>query len=819
MAAMVNYGMTVEDVGACVRLIDVMTRNLPALGIERSHFDAVHIDEKAEVVRVRIGDRSAERTTSGRRRYTLLLSGIPDSAIADLERLAGTKLKELNEKAPAAETISINELLESVLLIREPRPAAANGLMLALLGTDPDRVDLARWHGELSRLGCRGCRIGCVATEGADLRVLYLIEIARPPPNFVPPADWETRRVLVFSRLRPDVSSPFYIEWGYAHPVRDLARLYQIRDERLVLMAADALERRRGQAVQSQTRVTLKLRSSDWRTIFELPDQGAYTIELATELELRNLEAGPQATDVSVAVDVRSRPLIGGSLTEVEHKIAWHQQAIEQLHRTRQHGEMERQEPVYLVRVFEQYPDEAPADGLRPLPAGFIRFLDRPYTELAGFQYAFFQDPFRPGIWLHAVLDERPGSYERIAADMANDAYVCPQRWWDLGVRLFVRACDTLHPYIEDEALLLRLRDELWRRDDLDHEHPILIRRHPEGTGAAQAICLSRLSRLLAPEVFRLLSTRFDVRVPEFHLGTQNDMLEAQSASVRLLDELAARLETGAEAAIAERVSLIETEWKKADERMVETEKRLAGHLASVAVINELLDRHGASWTEFVKNVLDADRSLSLRKVEAVGRYEPAHELHADAIQLFERGLVDVNARLERDKKEIAARRSLLDEHGGRLATLEQELPAAVATLDDFARGLGARIDDFSARQRRSLDEERGKVDALGQKLEELQRAMQATDEERARADEDQARAESLQAAHKRAIEELDRLKEQYDRTDAAFAAEKAELMPPLDDGFLEWLEEELHGRVEGRSGPAPRLLAWLRKVNRRRRR
>jgi hypothetical protein len=786
---MFNYGMTVEDVGACVRLIDVMTRNLPALGIDRNNFDAVHIESgKATVIRRSLGEGPAEPSGAVRRRYTLMLSGIPDATIPDLERLAGAKLREVNEKAPTDQTISINELLESVLLVRESRPSAANGLVVALLGTDPANVDLASWHVELSRLGCRGVRIGCVAAPGVEVRVLYLIEIARPPPNFVPPAEWEANRVFVFYRLKPEVSCPLYIEWGYTHPVRELARLYQINDERLVLMAADALDRRRGQAGQPQTRVCLKLRSRDWRNIFEMPDQAEYAIELATELELQNLEPAAQPINVSVAVDVRSRPLFGSSIGEVEYKIAAHQQAIEQLHRARQHHEIERQEPVCLVRVFEQYSNEDADGGPRPLPAGFVHFLDRPYTELAGFQYGFFEDPFRPGTWLHAVLDERPGAYERIVSDMASDAYVCPQRWWDLGVRLFVRASDTLHPYLEDDALLLRLRDELWERGGFDHEHPILLRRNPAGVGPAQAICLSRLSQLLAPGVFRLLSTRFDVRVPEFHLGTRDDMLEAQQASMRTLNDLAATLETGVEAAIAARVDAVEAAWKDADARMQEAETRLAAHVASAAEINALLDGHSASWEAFVGNVLEADRSLAHRKLEALANYEVARDKHVKAVQLFERGLTAVNERLSRDKQEIAARHSELGGHEARLARLEQELPPAVAALDLSASQLGSRMDPLAVRQRQNLESERSNIGILEQRLHQAQHALKKIDEER-------SRAEKLRAEETRALEELRRLRERFDNEMTAWADEKSRIIPPLDEPFLAWLAKEIGKR------------------------
>lgn len=803
---MSNFGMTIDDVGACVRLIDVMTRNLPALGIERSHFDAILIEtDKPAVVRRRLGE-APEPAGPGRRRYTLLLSGISDTAMADLERLAGTKLRELSEEMPAGQAISINELLESVLLVREPRPAAANGLILAVLGTDPDHVNLARWHAELSRLGCRGIRIGCVATEGDDVRVLYLIEIARPPPNFVPPAEWEANRVLVFYRLSPEASCPFYIEWGYAHPVRELPRLYQIGDERLVLMAVDALEQRRGQAGQPQTRVSLKLRLNDWHNIFEMPDQAEYAIELATELELRDLEAAQRAMNVNVAVEVRSLPAIGNSATEIEYKIAGHQQAIEELHRARQHREVERQEPVYLVKVFEQEAsDQGPSDGARALPSGFVRFLDRPYAQLAGFQYGFFEDPFNSARCLHVVLDTRPGGYERIVSDMASDTYVCPQRWWDLGVRLFVRAGDMLHPYIEDDRLLLQLRDELWTRGGFDPEHPVLLRRDTGSAGSAQAICLSQLCLLLDPGVFQLLSTRFDVRVAEFHSGTRYDMIEAQRESARTLWDLAATLESGVEKSIADRVDLIEAEWKNADGRMHETETRLTGHLGSIAEIKALLDRHSLSWEAFVQNVLDADRSLSHQKVEALGKYEEANEKHAKAIQLLERALTDVNARLESDQREIAARREIIRAEEVRLARLERDLPMAVAGLDKLVGQLGARMDALSAPQRQRLDEERAKVAALVEKQAEMRQMSKTAEEER-------SRAEKLRLAERKAIEELRLFRERFDSEDKAWLADKATLMTPLDDEFLMWLEAEIRNRVEGRDRGVPKVLKWLTK-------
>ena len=328
--------MAVTDLGACMRLIDVMQRNLPALGIERRQFDTVYIEILSEARQDgprRLGRGAAQPAQSVRRRYTLLISDIRDEVRADLERLVGARLTEAGQAEPRGDRLSINELLESVLLIREPRPAAANGLILALLGTDPTRVDLAQWHRELGRLGCRGVRVGCLAPQQRAMSVLYLIEIAKPQPNFTPPEEWAAHGAFVFYRLQTDPSCPFYIEWGYAHPVRELSRLYRITDERLVLMSADALERQRGQGGRPQARVCLKLHEADWRNTFELPDQIDYTIESALEFDSRTLEPASRTTQVSIAVEVRREAISGTSAAEIESKIAWHQQTIEQLRR------------------------------------------------------------------------------------------------------------------------------------------------------------------------------------------------------------------------------------------------------------------------------------------------------------------------------------------------------------------------------------------------------------------------------------------------------------------------------------------------------
>jgi hypothetical protein len=809
---MASFGMTVEDLGACIRLIDVMTRNLPALGIERNHFDSVFIEEIDTVRRIRLGQGTSEPSGPARRRYTLLVSDIADSAVADLERLAGTKLNEVGGKMPAQQTVSINELLESVLLVREPRPVAANGLMLALLGSDPAHVDLARWHAELGRLGCRGMRIGCLATNGEDLGIPYLIEVAKPPPSFVPPAEWAASRGLAFYRLRPESSCPFYVEWGYAHPVRELTRLYRIGDERLVLMAADALDRTRGQPGQAQTRVSLKLRANDWRNVFELPDHIEYGIELATELELRSLEAASRTTHISVAVDVRQQPAIGGTAAEVERKIAWHQEAIEQLRHDHQRSEIERQEPVYLVHVFEQLAAD-PAEGaqtraerVRALPAGFVRFLDRPYPELASFRYGFFDDPVRPGMGLHVVLDEKAGAYERVMTELASESYVCPQRWWELGVRLFVRAGDTLHPYVEDEALLMRLGDEMWGAGDFDREHPVLLRRRIGDGGApplAQAICLSGLRPLLDPDVFRLLSTRFDPRVPEFHVGTRDDMLAAQSASVHTLSDLAETLEKGVEAAIVERVNAVETTWKEADGRLHKVETRLAAHVAAAAEIERLLDHHSESWESFVQNVLEADRALSHRKVEALDKYEAAHEQRGDAAGLFQRGLVAVKERLEQDRAALAAHRTTVAEQESVLARLERELPIEIGSLDNAGRQLGTRMEEFHARQRRCLEEERSKIASLTKKLAEIA-------QEKGMLEQELSAAAALQASEMRQREQLILLKETFEGERKIWGAERITRTTPLTDDFLQWLEQEVRNRGAAAARPGAQLLKWL---------
>jgi hypothetical protein len=818
---MANFGMTVDDLGSCIRLIDIMSRNLPALGIERSHFDAVFIETTEPVRTIRLGQGAVERPRPARRRFTLLISGIADSAVADLERLAGTKLKQVSDKMPATQTVSVNELLDSVLLVREPRPSAANGLMVALLGSDPSQVDLARWHAELGRLGCRGVRIGCLADAGVDLGVLYLIEIASPPPNFVPPAEWASNRAITFYRLKPEPSCPFYVEWGYAHPVRELARLYRIQNERLVLMAADALEGVRAQIGQSETRMSLKIGADDWRNIFEMPDRIAYGIELATDLELRTIEAATRTTNVNVAVDVRQQPVFGGTAAEIERKIAWHQQAIEQLRQNQQRSETERQEPAYFAQVFEQFSadaaEDAPArsNGFRALPAGFVRFLDRPYTDLTRFRYGFFDDPVRPGIGLHVVLDEKASGHERVMTDMASDSYVCPQRWWDLGVRLFVRAGDTLHPYIEDEALLLRLRDEIWEHGEFDPEHPVLLRRHFGENGEAplaQTICLSGLRPLLDPEVFQLLSTRFDTRVLEFHVGTRDDMLEAQRASVRTLDDLAGTLEQGVETAIVERADAVEAAWKDADSRLHQVETRLAGHVAAAAEIQSLLDRHADSWEGFVHSVLEADRTISYRKVEAFDEYEAGHEKRAEAVRLFERSLIDINQRLERDRQGLAAHRTTIGDQESVLKRLEHELPMAIESLHGEWTRFHGRIEGFHARQRHELEEQRSKIGSLTRKLAEVE-------EERKSLENERTRAEALHTADMRAREQLLLLKEVFDGERRIWGTERVERTAPLSDEFLEWLELEVRNRAQGSGGAAARLLKWLTKRNRKRRR
>ena len=414
---------------------------------------------------------------------------------------------------------------------------------------------------------------------------------------------------------------------------------------------------------------------------------------------------------------------------------------------------------------------EDAADGVRPLPAGFVRFLDRPYTELSRFRYGFFEDPDKPGVGLHIVLDERPGGYERVWTELASDSYVAPQRWWDMGVRLFVRAGDTLYPYIEDEALMLRLRDELWRHGGFDDEQPVLLRWHAgkDGTGPfTEAISLSGLRSLLDPGVFRLLSTRFDIRVPEFHIGTRDDLIEAQQTSAVILNQLADTLDREIVAAVADRVTAAEAAWTDTDARVHETEQRLAEHRKAASQIDMLLDQHDKAWQDFVDNVLEADGSLSGRKDEARKRYQGQHEKRAAAIELYRDGLFDVNTRLEADLQGLATHRTEIEDQEGRLATLERKLPEEIAAVDRAGGELRAEIDGFSRRQVEHLRHAKNEVEALEMALGELERTKSNTATLIANAEALRAEIERAKAELERAKAQAERAKVEVERADEA---------------------------------------------------
>jgi hypothetical protein len=742
---MAKFGVTTGDLDRFVRVIDALQRNLPALGVDRSRFDEVYVQSLGVAQAdgpLQIGVAQGPARQVRKFIYNIVVDDLGDVLAKDLEKLTGVHARDVDASAPVGTRLTVNQFLESILLVHETRCAASNGIVIALFARQRDSIDLAHWHRELGRLGCRGVRLGFLAPQNQGVDVHYLIEVSKPPANFVPPSEWGTRDALVFYRLKADPSCPFYIEWGYAHPVRDLARLYRVADERMVLLAADAIGRSRGHGDRSTTSATLRLPQESWRSVFEMADQVEYSVEIADLWDPRTLEAAKDTTRVNLAVEMRRDSALGGSGAEIESKVAWHLHAVEQLRKAQQRREIERHEPVYLVQVFEQplaNPDpegqrrERASPGSTPLPPSFVRFLDRPYTELANFQYGFYLDESRPDVGLHIVLDEHPDVYERSWASLADDCYVAPQRWWDMGLRILVRVRDTLYPRLDDDTLLARLRDELRKTGSFDADTPILLRcekNQHETTSYSQAIGLVGLRPLIDSEVFAWLSARFEVNAATFQIATHNQLHSAQVESVARLDELANSLEQEVILAIEQRVIRAEQDWTIADQRVAVLEERFAEHRAAAEEIDALLSRHTESWVDFVDTVLEADRTLSIRKVEALDRYETDHKKRAAALAAREKALTDANKRIANDLQSLVEFRVKIDEEEGKLKSLVSDLSEKILAARDTARLLEAKIAKFDsiAGQRhaeieKTLHSKEEEARALDAKIAQLEKA------------------------------------------------------------------------------------------------
>lgn len=766
---MPDYGFEFTDLSKCVEFLDSVLRNLRALRMNRDQIDAVYVTDNA---------------------FTVFMRDVPDDALQTLQKMLQARSITERHGPPPGQPHTINALLERVMLVHQPQPSADTGLAIALFDAGP--TDFRDLYTQLLNMGCHDLRVGFVESTPKNSKLSYIILVGRPSDRFSPPTDWARNRglggrTLTLCRLRADERCPFYIEWGYEHPVPGLDRLYQATTEegRGIFVFARALHEDR---VYDETEPARKpqwviIPDAAWRGIFHLSDE-ALNLEpaqVAPRIELQSRRSPEQGVlEFRVQRDTRGVT----SLESIESQIAWHQQAIEDLQRDYRTAHALRREPIYLAYVFEQFLDGD--NGAPPsLSTSFSRLLDQPYNHLSHFHYGFYDHPSEDGQGLHVVLDTRPSSYTQVWTQPAAEVYIQRQDWHEANLPLFVRDGDTLQPRLEDEAMLALIRRVIWDDREHPHDQPVLLRTRPRGDNTVwEALYLSETLPLTDASVFRFLHERFPQRLLQFRRDLPDDLASQWRERKEEVHKRSTQLHTEMAEAVKEELDAAETEWRRINDHLTEVLRRARQHEEATTRIEQTVNELPDTWDGFVGKVLESDKTLLSPRIAACTEYQKARSKRDEQIREYEKGLFDVKTELQQDLGRMQKRRSDLARLDTEVAGIEEQLKTIFLQTEAKQREVQDRVRRAQEQISQKLQEQTDVLNATKAKIATLQAEvarLQTLENDLAKArDEQQQKAAEVQRRQQH-IEQLRQQIQQLREETARLQDEVTQAQQPLE--------------------------------------
>jgi hypothetical protein len=673
---MPTYRIEFPDLGDCVEFIDLVLRNRQTLQIDR------------DGIQVEIGRQDAAHPV-----FAVVLANAPEASGDRLLRLARCPGYQTDASWHSGERRTLNALLESVKLARQPQMPSGHPLAVLLFQASDD--EFRRRYTELLDMACRQIRVGVVRATDENQQLTHVLFVGTPPAAFWPPAHWqapepgERSRAVACYRVRPAPDCRLYAQWDYEYPVRNIEQLYDFDHPRchsLFALAGSGHE----SGLQPQW---LRISEADYEGMFALPEQrlrldAAAVAEAWPAVDLQPDVGHALELDFQVQREARGSST---SLEALETQIAHHQQAIVDLRRDYRVAQAVRRQAIYLAYVFEQ-PLQAADGGPPPLSPTLARFLDQPFSQLSHMRYGFYEVSSGNGArrGLHIVFNDRPETHAQLLTSLADEVYIQREQWRAWGLRLFVRRGDDVRPRLEDDESMRLVRELLWRGDH-PSDRPVLLRAVPPAEVAAgkapwEILYIRETMELTDPGCLQLLHDRFAQPLLEFRAEVPAELeTQLRESEVRVSDQCA-DLERALVEAVDERIRKAEEAWHNVDERIREIARQTEDYDAAVNEAHEAMTGFPKSWVGFVETVLEADSDLHEGKVaafrelrDAQARLAELQAKHADAVE-------NVRLQIETDQEAVRRRRAAYE-------TAERDVGQL---LDQFA----GHVQEFHARHR-----------------------------------------------------------------------------------------------------------------------
>ncbi len=801
---MADIGVQFTDLGNCLEFIETLLSNARRVRIRREQVDEIFVNHKGE-----------------RRRYTAVVRGADDAALTLIQQLVRGKQIEDVDK-PEGEPRTLNELLESIVLAPKPHPDAGLCLAVALFSSKP--ADLREKYSEMIQLGCRELQVGFVEPTAANRKLSHLILAAQVPKGFAPPLSWARHtdwggRALAFYRIRPEDECPFYVEWGFEHPVPWLDKYYDYdknSDRGLFVCAMDPnIDRTESEFQKGHAPYWLTIEQNDWTGIFHVPDEA---LDLEAMDVAPRVELTPRIDGDHGVLPLRVQPdnqAARGTLDAIESQIATHQQAIERLQRDRSDS-LNRQGTVRIAYVFEQPLDggDDEGEGAGPgLTATFERFMDQPYGFLEHFRYGFFDDPSDPTKGLHVVIDGRRVDHAQVMSQPIAEVYVQRQDWHG-RLELFVRQGDILRPRIEDDEMITLMRRVIWEDHDHDPREPVFLRSIPgQGRAGWEAIYLEGMKSLTDSDVFRFFNERFPRHIIPFRDEVPDDVVRQIEGRRTNLDHNTGELEDQVVAAVTSRVDVTEDKWKIVSCRIDSITARMENHNVAIDKVETTIEAFKEEWDAFIGKVLQSDSDLKSTLVKAFSEYRDAATARDVELGAVEAAQLEVHTALEQDQEALDRRKEALEAAAPELENLAAGVSASFPPIEvrqreveEAAKELNSQVQDRIREtesrierskqtvktldeRKKNLDGKKTELDALAAQIANLERDVEALTQQIAALETQTAGIADELATKKiehgdtkREFEaRLPERREELDRENAAFASESAALGRELD--------------------------------------
>ena len=118
---------------------------------------------------------------------TVLVRDLPVPSLDLIRDMVRARIvTHTTSSVPAGERLTINQLLERVMLANRPGSPVDHGLAVAMFKANAEQFQ--KWYAELLNMGCRDIRVGFVQPTPDNKEMTHLVLIGQAPKSFAPPS-------------------------------------------------------------------------------------------------------------------------------------------------------------------------------------------------------------------------------------------------------------------------------------------------------------------------------------------------------------------------------------------------------------------------------------------------------------------------------------------------------------------------------------------------------------------------------------------------------------------------------------------------------